>query len=199
MIKINRSAIEHYQRNLMLKLIKNFNENDLIIISDCYKIPAIQNLENKNRYNTYIFIQKMFYYKFNLQLYKKKIIYYQLDWSATIDWLNKHIVYPQEIRDAETLNRFNIKAKFNNSLKLILNGGWHYSLIYAPELIKKKIKSNMRNEIDTKEIADKENIKKTIENKKDNLKKKIFIKKKIVITFLKFILNQKKLLEFIEK
>ena len=41
--------------------------------------------------------------------------------------------------------------------------------------------------------------KKTIENKKDNLKKKIFIKKKIVITFLKFILNQKKLLEFIEK
>jgi hypothetical protein len=57
----------------------------------------------------------------------------------------------------------------------------------------------MRNEIDTKEIADKENIKKLIENKKDNLKKKIFIKKKIDITFLKFILNQKKLSEFIEK
>jgi hypothetical protein len=56
----------------------------------------------------------------------------------------------------------------------------------------------MSNEIDTKEIADKENIKKLIENKKDNLKKKIFIKK-IDITFLKFILNQKKLPEFIEK
>ena len=140
----------------------------------------------------------MFYYKFNLQLQKKKIIYYQLDWSGTIAGLNKRIVYAQEIIDADTFNRFNIKAKFNNSLKLILNGGLHFSLICAPEQIKKKIKSNMSNEIDTKEIADKENIKKLIENKKDNLKKKIFIKK-IDITFLKFILNQKKLPEFIEK
>ena len=118
----------------------------------------------------------MFYYKFNLQLYKKKN-YHSLDWSGTRAWLNKNIVYQQEIMDAETLSGFNIKAKFNNSLKLILNRVWYFALICTPEQIKKKIKSNMHNEIGTEEIIDKENIKKSIENKKDIFKKKIFIKK----------------------
>ena len=199
-IKFNKLVIEHFQRNLMLKIIKNFNENDLIMISDCDEIPLMRNLEISNKYKTYLFIQKMFYYKFNLQLYKKKIIQFPLDWSGTKASLNKYIKYPQQLRDIESIGRYNFIQRFKTDLNLIMNGGWHFSFVCEPELIKKKIQSYIHSEFDTATITDINNIREAIK-KKDIFSRNIFMKKKkLDNTFPKYILdNQINFSKFIEK
>jgi beta-1,4-mannosyl-glycoprotein beta-1,4-N-acetylglucosaminyltransferase len=200
-IKFNKLAIEHFQRNLMLKIIKNFNENDLIMISDCDEIPLMRNLEISNKYETYIFIQKMFYYKFNLQLYKKKIIQYQLDWSGTKASLNKNIKYPQQLRDIKSIGRYNFIQRFKTNLNLIMNGGWHFSFVCEPALIKKEIQSYIHSEYDTATTTDINNIREAIKKKKDIFGRNIFLKKqKLDNTFPKYILeNQINFSKFIEK
>ena len=55
---------ENFQRNYLLTKIKDFDENDLIIISDVDEIPDLGNFKYKNKIT--FFEQKMFYYKLNL-------------------------------------------------------------------------------------------------------------------------------------
>ena len=55
---------ENYQRNELINGIKNIDENDLVLVSDVDEIPNLENFKYKNKIT--MFIQKMFYYKFNL-------------------------------------------------------------------------------------------------------------------------------------
>ena len=55
---------ENFQRNYLQKKINEFDDNDLIIVSDLDEIPNLKNFRYKNKIS--IFEQKMFYYKFNL-------------------------------------------------------------------------------------------------------------------------------------
>ena len=59
---------ENYQRNSILRGIKNAKNDDIILISDLDEIPcpkALKNFDHKMRYAA--FKQMHFYYKFNLQ------------------------------------------------------------------------------------------------------------------------------------
>ena len=55
---------ENYQRNFLQDGLKEFEENDLIAISDLDEIPNFENFRYKNKIT--FFEQKMFYYKLNL-------------------------------------------------------------------------------------------------------------------------------------
>ena len=55
---------ENFQRNFLFTKIRDFNENDLVIISDADEIPNLENFKYKSKIT--IFEQKMFYYKLNL-------------------------------------------------------------------------------------------------------------------------------------
>ena len=64
---LNGMARDYYQRENLLKGIKEAEENDLIIISDLDEIPNLSQLNfNEIGNNIVIFEQKMFYYKLNL-------------------------------------------------------------------------------------------------------------------------------------
>jgi beta-1,4-mannosyl-glycoprotein beta-1,4-N-acetylglucosaminyltransferase len=143
----------------------------------------------------------MYYYKFNLQLYKKKIIQYPLDWSGTRACLNKNITYPQIIRDTSSIGRYNLFGRLlNDKKKMIYDGGWHFSFVRSPEFIKKKIQSYGHSEYNTDEINNLNNIKRSIKNHTDIFNRDILlIPKKIDNSFPKYIVeNQKKLFKFIE-
>ena len=106
--------------------IKKNHDDDFIMISDCDEIPNMKNFEYSKKNVFFIFVQKMYYYKFNLQLYKKKIIRRPLDWSGTKACLNKYILYPQIIREIPSIGRYNLFRILQSSIKIIYNGGWHF-------------------------------------------------------------------------
>ena len=124
--------------NKALDYLKNCNPDDIFILSDVDEIPNLEklNFEKINSKLT-IFKQKMFYYKFNL--------YYDLiPWFGSKACKIKDLVSPSLLRHAKTKKypfwRFDIwfsRVKYS-SVKIVENGGWHFTNIKSPEKILEK-------------------------------------------------------------
>ena len=123
------------QYNALSKGIAEASDDDLVILSDCDEIPNLEELNLNNLKNEIIlFKQKIFYYKFNL-------LHSSMDWYGSkackkkklisFDWLRyvKNKKYPIWRFDA-----FFSKNKYIN-LKVLNNGGWHFSKIKNEEEI----------------------------------------------------------------
>ncbi len=129
---------ENFQRNFLFSKITNFDDNDLIIISDLDEIPNLENF----RYNAKItfFEQKMFYYKLNL-------IHKNFLWYGSKITKKKHLLSPQWLRNIKSkkypLWRIDImfsKTKYNN-INFIKDGGWHFTNVKTAEQIDFKMKN----------------------------------------------------------
>ena len=123
------------QYNALSEGITEASDDDLVILSDCDEIPNLEELNLNNLKNEIIlFKQKIFYYKFNL-------LHSSMDWYGSkackkknlisFDWLRyvKNKKYPIWRFDA-----FFSKNKYIN-LKVLNNGGWHFSKIKNEEEI----------------------------------------------------------------
>ena len=129
---------ENFQRNYLYNGIDNFEENDIIIISDVDEIPDLEKFNYKSKIT--FFEQKMFYYKLNL-LHKDFI------WYGSKITKKKHLLSPQWLRNVKSkkypLWRFDIflsKTKYND-IRFIKDGGWHFTNIKSPEAIDHKMKN----------------------------------------------------------
>ena len=129
---------ENFQRNFLQSKIKDFHDDDLIIISDLDEIPNLENFIYKAKIT--FFEQKMFYYKLNL-LHKDFI------WFGSKIVKKKHLINPQWLRNIKSkkypLWRLDImfsKTKFNN-INFIKNGGWHFTNVKSAEQINYKMKN----------------------------------------------------------
>ena len=118
--------------------IKNFEDDDLIIISDVDEIPNLENFKYKSKIT--FFEQKMFYYKFNL-LHKDFL------WYGSKITKKKNLISPQWLRNVKSkkypLWRFDIlfsKTKYNK-INFIKDGGWHFTNVKSPEKIDYKMKN----------------------------------------------------------
>ena len=163
---------ENAQRNLISEGIKNANKDDLIMISDVDEIPKLESLDLKSIKNEiFIFKQHMFHYKYNLVLPNFK-------WTGTKAIKKKNLISPQWLRNIKDKKypyyRIDIifsKKKYTN-LKIIDDGGWHFTNIKTPKMIRHKFKSYLHHfEFDQTNLVESD-----IEN---------FIKKKQVIYNLK--------------
>ena len=116
-----------------LKELKNFSNNDFIMLSDNDEIPNLNSevfLKNKN--SIVLFNQLFFYYKFNL-LYDKMI------WPGTkgckkgklksLSWLRNIKLKKYPFWRLDTL--------FSNTkyidINIIKDGGWHFTNLKSPE------------------------------------------------------------------
>ena len=128
----------NFQRNKILDSIKYANDDDIIIYSDSDEIPNLENLNFKIlKENFIIFKQKLFYYKFNLGL-------------KTVPWYGSRACKKKNLLDISHLRnlkpkkypwwRFDIIFKTNKhkSIKIIQNGGWHFSQIMSPKQLQTK-------------------------------------------------------------
>ena len=129
---------ENFQRNFSHKKLMEFEDNDLILINDLDEIPNLKNYEYQNKIT--IFQQKMLYFKFNL-------MYPNIAWSGSKLCKKKDLISPQWLRNIKTkkypLWRPDIlisKKKYNN-IKIINDGGWHFTNIKTPEEIHHKMKN----------------------------------------------------------
>ena len=137
----NAAYRENGQRNLIVKGLKEANDEDLILISDVDEIPKLSGLNFKSiKEKIILFKQDMFYYKFNLQLP-------DLIWTGTKACKKKNLISPQWLRNIKDrkysffrIDTFFSKTKFI-SIKIISDGGWHFSNIKTPKEIEFKLRS----------------------------------------------------------
>ncbi len=156
---------ENSQRNYISQGIKEAEKNDIILISDVDEIPKFGNININEITNKIImFKQYMFHYKYNLVLPNFK-------WTGTKAVRKKNLISPQWLRNTKDRNypiyRIDIffsKKKYNN-IKIIEDGGWHFSNIKTPKMLNHKLRSYLHHiEFDKAEINEND-IQKLINNK----------------------------------
>ena len=203
--KGNNLEYEIFIKNQIAKGLNNLDDEDIILISDADEIPNLENEKFKN-FDSAVFLQKMFYYKFNINAYeglkfKNKI-------ACTKSCKFKFFKSFQQVRE------FRVKNipwwRFDKKIKRYVeeDGGWHFSFLMNSEDIRSKL-SRFEHEIkhlkkeDEYKLIDLMDIKR-IENNIINLKDPydrdhVKLKKvKIDESFPKYILeNKNKLNEFI--
>ena len=132
---------ENGQRNEVLKGLGSAKDDDIILISDVDEIPNLERLDlSKIHEKIFLFKQDMFYYKFNLKLPN-------LDWTGTKGCRKKFLKSPQWLRNIKDrkypfyrLDTFFSDTKYID-IKIILNGGWHFSNLKTASEIESKLKS----------------------------------------------------------
>ena len=163
---MNALRRENFQRNFIYNGISQASDDDWIIISDLDEIPNLKNYDlKKSELPLVFFKQLMIYYKFNLVLKG-------YSWVGSKACQKKTLVSPQWLRNIKDrsypwwrLDTLLSKSKYNK-IKIIENGGWHFSYIKNANDIEKKLKSYLHHrEYDLNPVGVK-NIKKMIFNKK---------------------------------
>jgi beta-1,4-mannosyl-glycoprotein beta-1,4-N-acetylglucosaminyltransferase len=125
--RINSIVRISHQRDFIRNALENFSSNDFVLHSDNDEIPNLSNLNfQKLNEKILIFKQKLFYFKFNLQLPG-------VDWFGTKGCRVKDLKSITWLRNIKN-KRYNFfrfdtffsKYKFKD-LKIIDKGGWHFS------------------------------------------------------------------------
>jgi beta-1,4-mannosyl-glycoprotein beta-1,4-N-acetylglucosaminyltransferase len=137
----NAAYRENGQRNFISRGLSGAGNEDLILISDVDEIPKLDNINLKIiKEKIILFKQDMFYYKFNLHLPN-------LIWTGTKACKKKHLINPQWLRNIKDrkysflrFDTFFSKTKYND-IKIIDDGGWHFSNIKTAKEIEFKLKS----------------------------------------------------------
>lgn len=177
-----------YQRNYSLNEIKKYDDNDYVIISDIDEIPNPEKIIDftNRKLNLGVFEQLFFYYKLNL-----------LNTSQS-EWYGSKICKKKNLKSPNWLREYKIKQypwwRFDRpkNLKIIKDGGWHFSFLYDVDGIIKKISSFQHIEFDKDEYKNKETIIKKIKEGKDVFNRNfLFEKIKIDEKFPKFIIENK--------
>ena len=132
---------ENGQRNEVLKGLGSAKDDDIILISDVDEIPNLERLDlSKIHEKIFLFKQDMFYYKFNLKLPN-------LDWTGTKGCRKKFLKSPQWLRNIKDRKYpfYRVDTFFSDTkyidIKIILNGGWHFSNLKTASEIEFKLKS----------------------------------------------------------
>ena len=145
--------IEH-QRNEALKGCLEATEQDYIFYSDNDEIPKLNDINfNSIKERFIIFEQKLFHYKFNL--FNDRI-----PWYGTKGAKKKNIKSIADLRNMKAkkyaffrLDTLFSKTKFI-SVRVIKNGGWHFTQLKSPEDLEKKfIHDENHNEYDKLDIG----------------------------------------------
>jgi len=138
---LNAAHRENGQRNYIQKGLVEAKGNDFILISDVDEIPNLSEFNFKKiKEKIILFKQNMFYYKFNLRLPN-------LIWAGTKGCLKKNLVNPQWLRNIKDrkYSFFRIDTLFSKKkytdIKIIDDGGWHFSNIKTPKEIEHKLRS----------------------------------------------------------
>ena len=157
---LNALKRENYQRNCIENGLKKAASEDWIIISDIDEIPNLELNNLKTTKNKIVlFKQLMIYYKFNLFLN-------DFPWIGSKACKKKDLISPQWLRNIKDRKYpfYRIDTFFSNTkfidVKIISNGGWHFSNIKTASEIEHKLKSYLHhrefdlNPMSAKEIDD---------------------------------------------
>lgn len=154
---------ENYQRNQISRGLIDCDDEDLVVIGDIDEIPMLDKFIYKKKIS--IFVQKMFYYKFNL-------MHPSLKWFGSKLCKKKELLSPQWLRNISSKKypmwRFDIffsKKKYSN-INIIQEGGWHFTSIKKPEDVHFKLSNSLHHLEYEKSNISLEDLKKIMSDKK---------------------------------
>ena len=137
-LRLNSISRIREQRNFIGNALKDYSPEDYVIHSDNDEIPNLESFDlHENKHKIIIFNQKLFYYKFNLTLPK-------------IDWYGSKACKLKNLKNIDLLRAtknksypfYRIDTFFSDikhqSVKLISNGGWHFSNLKSVEELERK-------------------------------------------------------------
>ena len=162
---INALLRENGQRNFIINGLKDADDDDYILVSDVDEIPNLEEVNfSKINQKILLFRQDMFYYKFNLNLPN-------FSWTGTKGCKKRNLISPQWLRNIKDrkynffrFDTFFSKTKYMN-IKIINNGGWHFTNLKNAKEIEYKLKSYLHHrEFDVNPISSDE-IKKIMNDK----------------------------------
>ena len=151
---INALLRENGQRNFIINGLKDADDDDYILVSDVDEIPNLEEVDfSKINQKILLFRQDMFYYKFNLNLPN-------FSWTGTKGCKKRDLISPQWLRNIKDRKynffRFDTlfsKTKYMN-IKIIDNGGWHFTNLKNANEIEYKLKSYLHHrEFDVNPIS----------------------------------------------
>ena len=139
---------DQFQRNALERGYKNYDDEDLIMISDIDEIPNPEKIKEFNKKNKYAcFLQNNYQSKINLLNITDN------NWAGTKICKKKNLRSPQWLRNMKTKKKPFWKI-FSKNIQLINNGGWHFSFLKDPESIRDKIFSYSHQEYNTDKFTD---------------------------------------------
>ena len=162
---INALLRENGQRNFIINGLKDADDDDYVLVSDVDEIPNLEKVDfSKINKKILLFRQDMFYYKFNLNLPN-------FSWTGTKGCKKRNFISPQWLRNIKDrkynflrFDTFFSKTKYMN-IKIIDNGGWHFTNLKNAKEIEYKLKSYLHHrEFDVNPISSDE-IKKIMNDK----------------------------------
>ena len=125
--------------NFILNGLKDVSDDDLICLSDNDEIPNFESEDFKNSKNDiFIFKQLFFYYKFNL-------FYDLIPWYGTKACKKRKLISLSWLRNLKNKKYpwWRFDTYFSDikqtNLKIINNGGWHFTNLKTAEEIFKKL------------------------------------------------------------
>jgi len=138
-MRINSIKRISLQRNKLIDSLHEANDDDYIFYSDNDEIPNFENFDfENNKSKIIIFKQKLFYYKFNL-------LCDWVDWYGTKGCKKKDLISFSWLREIKAKKYFPFRIdtyfsinKYSN-VKIINDGGWHFSQLKTPEEIEIKL------------------------------------------------------------
>ena len=150
--RINSLKRIRQQYDVLKDGIEEANNDDLIILSDCDEIPNLTNLEDLPLNKILIFKQLLFYYKFNLH-------HDSMIWHGSKACLKKNLSTFNWLRNIKNkkykpwrLDTYFSKNKYTN-IKIVENGGWHFTNIKSPEdIVMKLLNYGEHNEFEVSNI-----------------------------------------------
>ena len=163
---LNALILENYQRNYINLGLKDFKDNDFILISDVDEIPNLDSINlSKVENEIILFKQYFFHYKFNLFL--NNFFFF-----GSRGCLKKNLISPQWLRNVKTkkysfwrIDTFFSNQKYQN-IKIIDNGGWHFTNIMNEEALIYKLKSYLHHADFPEKLLNKNLFKELIREKK---------------------------------
>ena len=128
-----------HQRDKIMECLNEANDDDYIFYSDNDEIPNFDNIDlENNKSKIIIFKQKLFYYKFNL-------LCDWVDWFGTKGCKKKFLKSFSWLREVKSkkypfyrIDTLPSKNKYMD-VKIVENGGWHFSQLKTPKEIEKKL------------------------------------------------------------
>ena len=156
------SMLEH-QRNYCNKEISKFDDETYVLVSDIDEIPNPKKINefinSKHKYG--VFEQLFFYYKLNL------LNLTQSEWHGSKICKKQYLKNPNWLREYKVKQYPWWRIDKPKNIKIIKDGGWHFSFLYDVDGIIKKISSFQHTEFDKDEFKKKEIIEKKIKNGED--------------------------------
>ena len=133
----NNWEYEFYQRNQIRRGLTDLIDEDIVLISDVDEIPKLSN-ENYLKYDSAVFMQNMYYYKFNIHYYSG--LKWNNKWPGTKSCKFKFFDRAQTIRGFRNKNipKWRIDQRINRYLEW--DGGWHFAYLMNEKDISNKLK-----------------------------------------------------------